>query len=117
MIDGRAGLGQFTDERVADPRVRALAAKVAFVVDPDNPYPRSFTGHIRATLKDGSVREVRQPHMRGGAHEPLSTADITDKFHDNAAFGGWDRGRADRFVAAVDAVLAGSKADLAVARG
>ena len=27
FIDGRAGLGQFTDERVAQPDVRALAAR------------------------------------------------------------------------------------------
>ena len=26
-----------------------------YVVDPNNPYPNNFTGHIRATLKDGSV--------------------------------------------------------------
>lgn len=117
MIDGRAGLGQFTDERVLDPAVRALAAKVSFVIDPNNPYPKSFTGHIRATLKDGSVREVSQPHMRGGAHEPLSAGDITDKFRDNAVFGGWDGARADRLIAAVDAVMSGATVDFAAARG
>ena len=53
-------------------RVLALAAKVKFVIDPDNPYPNNYTGHIRATLGDGSVVEERQPHMRGGAQEPLT---------------------------------------------
>ena len=37
-----------------------------------------------ATLRDGSVIEERQPHMRGGAHEPLSRKDIEDKFLLNA---------------------------------
>ena len=86
---GDAGLAAFTDETVADPRIRALAAKVSFVIDPANPYPDNYTGHLRATLRDGSVVEERQPHLRGGAHEKLSRAAIEAKFAANAAFGGW----------------------------
>jgi 2-methylcitrate dehydratase PrpD len=88
LITGDAGLAAFTDETVADPRIRALAAKVSFVIDPDNPYPDNYTGHLRATLRDGSVVEERQPHLRGGAHEKLSDAAIEAKFFANAAFGG-----------------------------
>ena len=57
-------------------RVLALAAKVKFVIDPKNPYPANYTGHMRATLKDGSVIEERQPHLRGGAQEPLTRQDV-----------------------------------------
>jgi hypothetical protein len=53
--------------------VVALAAKIRYRIDPNNPYPKNYTGHIRAVLRDGSVVEERQPHMRGGAHEPLTT--------------------------------------------
>src|SRR6476620_2009472 len=56
------GLGAFTETAISDPRVLALAAKVKFVIDPDNPYPNNYTGHIRATLKNGSVIEERQPY-------------------------------------------------------
>jgi 2-methylcitrate dehydratase PrpD len=117
FIDGGAGLGQFTEARVAEAGVRALAAKVSYVIDPHNAYPRNFSGHIRAVLKDGSVREARQPHLRGGAREPLSAADILQKFHDNAAFGGWARERADTVAAALDAIAAGGGVDLSMARG
>src|SRR6185295_5773028 len=48
FVDRKAGFEQFTDARVADPRLRALARKVSYVIDPQNPYPRNFTGHIRA---------------------------------------------------------------------
>ncbi|MBV8792815.1 MAG: MmgE/PrpD family protein, partial [Pseudolabrys sp.] len=65
------------------------SGKVKYVIDPNNPYPNAFTGHIRVTLKDGSVVEVRQPHFRGGANEPLSRKDIEDKFALNARHGGW----------------------------
>jgi len=56
--------------RCADPAVLALAARFATRSTRTNPYPKNFTGHIRAVLKDGRVVEERQPHMRGGAQEP-----------------------------------------------
>jgi 2-methylcitrate dehydratase PrpD len=117
FIDGKAGFEQFTDERAKDPHLRALAAKVSYVINPDDPYPKNFTGHIRATLKNGSVREVRKPHMRGGAHEPLTAADIMTKFQDNARFGVWSRAKADALAAALDRIGQGATVDLAAARG
>jgi hypothetical protein len=65
------------------------------VIDPQNPYPANYTGHIRATLKDGSVIEERQPHMRGGAQEPLTRQDVSDKFALNVEHGGWSRAQGE----------------------
>jgi 2-methylcitrate dehydratase PrpD len=98
FVLGHAGLDAFTEERVRDPRLLALAAKVRYEIDPDNPYPDEFTGHVRARLKDGSVAEERQAHLRGGAHEPLSRADLEDKFRLNCAHGGWPGKRIDEFL-------------------
>ena len=91
FVRGNVGLGDFTNAAVKDPAVLAIAAKVRYVIDPDNPYPDNFTGHIRAVMRDGSVIEERQPHMRGGAHEPLTRQDIEDKFVLNARHGGWPK--------------------------
>ena len=99
FVFGNAGLDAFTEERVRDPRLIALAAKVRYEVDPDNPYPNQYTGHIRVRTKDGSVLEERQPHLRGGAHEPLSRADVEEKFRGNCAYGGWSAAQADQFLA------------------
>ena len=93
FIRGGVGLEAFTDEAVRDPAVTALAAKVRYVIDPDNPYPKAFTGHIRAILNDGRVVEERQPHFRGGANEPLMRAEIEEKFALNTRYGGWDDAR------------------------
>lgn len=93
LVRGNVGLGDFTDVAVQDARVLALGAKVRYRIDPANPYPDEFTGHIRATLADGSVVEERQPHFRGGAKEPLTRADIEDKFALNCRHGGWDDAR------------------------
>jgi 2-methylcitrate dehydratase PrpD len=93
FVHGEAGLGAFTEEHAHDPRVRALAAKIRYRIDPANPYPREFTGHLRATLRDGRVLEERQPHFRGGANEPLSAEEIAAKYAANAAYGGWPAAR------------------------
>ena len=99
LVFGNAGLDAFTEERVRDPRLVALAAKIRYQVDPDNPYPNQYTGHLRVRTTDGAVLEERQPHLRGGAHEPLSRADVEDKFRHNCAYGGWSKARADQFLA------------------
>jgi len=94
LVRGNVGLGDFSDAAVRDPAVLALAAKVRYRIDPQNPYPKNFTGHIRATLRDGAVIEERQPHMRGGTQEPLTRADVEEKFLLNATHGGWSAERA-----------------------
>jgi 2-methylcitrate dehydratase PrpD len=95
FVHGGVGLGAFTESAIRDPRVLALAAKVKFVIDPDNPYPNNYTGHIRATMRDGSVIEERQPYLRGGAQDPLSRQDVIDKFALNAEHGGWTKAQSD----------------------
>jgi 2-methylcitrate dehydratase PrpD len=116
FVRGNVGLSDFSDDAVKDPAVRALAAKVRYQIDPKNPYPKNFTGHIRATLRDGSVVEERQPHMRGGAHEPLTRKDIEDKFLLNARNGGWDAARARSVLQQIGKLYDG-RIDLSVLRG
>jgi 2-methylcitrate dehydratase PrpD len=99
FVTGGAGFEAFSERTVRDPRILALASKVRYVVDPDNPYPNRYTGHVRMTLKDGRVFEERQPHIRGGIHEPLSPGDIEAKFSGNAEWGGWSREAAAEFLA------------------
>jgi 2-methylcitrate dehydratase PrpD len=95
FVHGGVGLSAFTEGAIRDLRVLDLAAKVKFVIDPDNPYPNNYTGHIRATCKDGRVIEERQPHLRGGAQEPLTRQDVVDKFLLNAEHGGWTKAQSD----------------------
>jgi 2-methylcitrate dehydratase PrpD len=116
FVRGGVGLDAFTDQAVRDPAVLALASKVRYVIDPDNPYPNGFTGHIRAVLNDGSVVEERQPHFRGGANEPLTRADIEEKFALNARHGGWDDKRSAAALKLL-AKLYDGKIDLAPLRG
>jgi 2-methylcitrate dehydratase PrpD len=116
FITGGAGLAAFTEETARDQRILALASKVRYVVDPNNPYPKAYTGHIRMTLKDGTMLEERQPYIRGGVKEPLTRAEIEDKFRSNCAFGGWSRERTDAFLKAAPRLFDGGM-DLSLLRG
>ena len=116
LVTGAAGLSAFTDETGKDERVLALASKVRYVVNPNDPYPKAFTGHVRVTLNDGRVVEERQPHIRGGAKEPLSRSEIENKFLGNCEYGGWEKTRARKFLDAVPKFFDGPL-DLAPLRG
>src|SRR3954447_20924651 len=115
FVHDGVGLGAFTEAAIRDPKSLALAAKVKYVIDPQNPYPSSYTGHIRAIMKDGSVIEERQPHLRGGAQEPLTRQDVIDKFALNTEHGGWSKAQADATLMLLSRLYNGS-IDLSVMR-
>jgi 2-methylcitrate dehydratase PrpD len=116
FVTGGAGFEAFTETTVRDPRVLALASKVRYVVDAKNPYPKAYTGHVRMTLKNGRVFEERQPHIRGGVHEPLTREDIEAKFLSNARYGGWETARVSRFLETAKRIF-DSRPDLTAFRG
>jgi len=116
LVRGNLGLDAFADAGVADPPVRALAAKVRYEVDPANPYPFEYTGHLRVRLAGGAVLEERQPHLRGGAREPLARAELEEKLRSNARAGGWPDDRVAAALALARTLWDGA-VDLTVLRG
>jgi 2-methylcitrate dehydratase PrpD len=117
MLHDDAGMNEYEESVVRDPAVRALAEKVRYVVDPDNPYPRQFTGHLRVTLRNGEVREASQDHFRGGREEPLSSAAIKSKFVANCRYGGWSADRAAEAFTVLAALRAAPRVQLDLLRG
>lgn len=118
FMDRKVGFAQFTESRIRDPHTLALAAKIRYAINPNDEYPRTFTGHLKATLRDGRELEFRQPHMRGGVHAPLGAEELEAKFMDNMLYGGWSRDRAERLMTAARGLFASSGLDaLAELRG
>ncbi|HEX6795907.1 MAG TPA: MmgE/PrpD family protein [Casimicrobiaceae bacterium] len=117
MLYGDAGLGEYEEPVVHDPAVRALACKVRYVIDPDNPYPRQFTGHMRVTLESGEVREVTQDHFRGGREEPLSSDAIDAKFVANCRYGGWPASRSEEARQVLRILCTAPRVELGLLRG
>jgi 2-methylcitrate dehydratase PrpD len=85
-----AGLAEFTEESVRDPAILKLASRVRYEIDPDDEYPRNYTGRILATLKDGRTLEEFQPHLRGGSRDPLTREELLKKCAANIVYGGLD---------------------------
>ena len=116
LVRGNVGLDAFTDAAVRDAAVLEVAGKVRYVVDPANLYPRAFTGHVRLVLNDGRVLEERQPHIRGGAQEPLTRAELEEKFALCCRHGGWSDARIDAALALAQHLFE-SGIDLGALRG
>lgn len=107
-IWGDAGLAQFTETAVRDPRALALAAKIGFRIDPHNEYPANYTGHIKAELADGTVVESHVPCLRGGARAPMTRAELLVKARANLGFAGRDPQAADRLARWSDNLMSGT---------
>ncbi len=90
-LTGGGGLGvfheDFTDAAARDPRRLALAAKVRCVPDAecDRIFPHQFPAVLRVTTTDGDRHEARVNANRGGPGNPLSSAELAEKFRLNAA--------------------------------
>ncbi|MBI4522900.1 MAG: MmgE/PrpD family protein [Deltaproteobacteria bacterium] len=85
LIRGKAGLDEFSEKSIRDPRILDLAAKVRYELDPAIDYPRHFSGHVKIRLNDGTILEENQPYPRGGLESPLPPEEIAKKFRANAA--------------------------------
>ena len=112
MLCNDAGLGEYRESVVHDPLVRALAGKIRYVIDPNNPYPRQFTGHLRVTLNNGEIREARQGHFRGGVEAPLRFDDLVKKFRANCLVGELNAAQTADVLKCASQLLATTKIDL-----
>jgi 2-methylcitrate dehydratase PrpD len=104
FVRGDAGLAEFTEDSVADERVLALASRVSYRIDPDDEYPRNYTGRIIATLADSCTVEEFQPYLRGGSREPMSRDELAAKCAANVAYGGSSPEVTDGIVRFADAL-------------
>jgi 2-methylcitrate dehydratase PrpD len=77
LIDGAAGEAQYSDARVADPRVVALRDRVVATVDAAM---AEDAARVRIRLKDGRVLERFVAHALGSLARPMSDRDLEDKF-------------------------------------
>ena len=80
-------LDDFSDEKVADERYLALAAKVRVVADAecDAIFPHQFPAILRVRTLSGAELEERVMANRGGPDNPLSEEELKVKFRANAS--------------------------------
>lgn len=85
LTRGKLGLAEMLPAAFTDPAIEALMDKVHYEVDPASTFPRHYTGEVVVTLDDGRVLGHRIAVNRGNPDQPLSNADIVEKFFDNCA--------------------------------
>jgi 2-methylcitrate dehydratase PrpD len=85
LVTGRAGLDQFTDACVRDPRVQALRGKIEVLRDDGL---STTAAAVEITTADGRTHRLARAAARGSDANPLSDNDLEGKLTTAAA--GWD---------------------------
>jgi 2-methylcitrate dehydratase PrpD len=88
ITDGAAFVDQFTDDRIRDARLVALARRVDVTVDPaidarGDPFRHAI--RIEVVLTDGRVLEDARESARGSAAHPMDPAEVEAKYVQLAA--------------------------------
>ncbi|MBV9459848.1 MAG: MmgE/PrpD family protein [Bradyrhizobium sp.] len=82
LVHGKAGIDQFTDACVNDPRVHALRRKVEVLRDQAF---STIAAAVEITSSDGAVHRLSQSAARGSDVNPMSDADLEQKLRTVAA--------------------------------
>lgn len=103
LIEGRAGLREFTDAVVRRPDVRAMIERIEFVVDEgaEKAGYHKMTTIIEVTLTNGRTVRGKADFGKGSPANPMSYDEVADKFRDCAAFAGVGRATANEIVGLV----------------
>lgn len=82
LIHGSVRLSAFSDERLSDPDVRALMARIHLSVDPeiDGRFPGQRAARLRFTTEDGRTGSYLQPTRKGDPEQPLTDDELSGKF-------------------------------------
>lgn len=87
LVRGRAGLREYEEEAIRDPEVRRVSDRVRIEIDEEiqklYPNPRSMIVEIRD--RKGNSASSRIDHAKGDPENPMTEAEILEKFRDVTA--------------------------------
>lgn len=84
IMDRQVGPDQFTPEKYNDPKVRELIDKVTLIGDPNLDKARP-AGISEILTKQGKRYSLRVDYPRGHVHNPMTDAEVIDKFQSMAS--------------------------------
>lgn len=87
LVLGGVRLAAFTPEALANTDIRAFMRHVSVIEDPEIAavYPRQRQAKLRIELRDGRVLEHYQQTRKGDPDDPLTDAELVEKFDELAA--------------------------------
>jgi 2-methylcitrate dehydratase PrpD len=77
LVDGAGHDAQFTDEKVKDPVIAAIRAKVSATVDPA---VREEEVYVTITCNDGQRHDIHVEHATGSPENPMSDVVLRAKY-------------------------------------
>ena len=82
LATGSARLEAFTQEQLRDPSIRSLMSRTQLSVDPaaESAYPRQRAATVTLRTRDGRTLTAHAPTRKGDPDNPLSDAELSDKF-------------------------------------
>lgn len=103
LVDGQAGLQEFTDAVVRRPDVQAMVKRVHVYTDPvaEAAGFDKMTSILKIHLKDGRVLSGQADFAKGSPANPMSYDEVAEKFYGCCDYAGWERSRAQQVVAMV----------------
>jgi 2-methylcitrate dehydratase PrpD len=90
LLERKGGLEQFTDDVVNRPEAQALIQKVNFGMNPEAEAAGfdKMTTLVEVELTDGQLLRGRADFGKGSPANPMSDAELSEKFRQCAAWGG-----------------------------
>ena len=85
LVHGRVDLTTYTDDVLHDPHVLELAQRVSTRGAASRRIRVPFPGATRIRTADGRTLEAELAHQPGAPENPLSDAQVRQKFRDNAS--------------------------------
>ncbi len=82
LLYGSVRLAAFTPERLSDPAIRALMARIELSVDPelDGSFPAQRAARVGIQTSGGESGLYFQPNRKGDPEEPLTDGELGHKF-------------------------------------
>jgi 2-methylcitrate dehydratase PrpD len=101
LLEGKAGLGQFSDNVVERPDVQEMIRRINFYVDPEAEsagYDK-MKSILKVHLKDGRVIAGRADFGKGSPANPMSFDETATKFRGCAEFAEWPKAKTESIIA------------------
>jgi len=83
LLRGKLGLAEMVPAAFTDPAIEALMDQVEYEADPASTFPKHYTGEVVIEYTDGRSLRHRMAVNRGNPDQPLTNAEIEEKFFDN----------------------------------
>ena len=101
LLEGKAGLGQFSDKVALRLDVQEMIRRINFYVDPEAEsagYDK-MTSILKIHLKNGAVIAGRADFGKGSPANPMNFDEVATKFRGCAEFAEWPKAKTEKIIA------------------